>query len=339
MINNKLKIAVTQVPPFIMESNGEYSGFEIELWEAIAKEIGVSFEYEKHNFQKLIPLVADKKVDIALGAITINKEREEIVDFSHPIFNSGLRILLSKNRTKIDVGNTIKSFLTQGWKQLIKPLLILLVIILIFGNMMWFAERGVGVASSYFPGVIKGIWLSVFTIIGSPNAVGPAFYNVRTLIGKLTLIFGQLLNLVVLGIIIGEIAAFITTRKIRLNIEGPNDLRGKIVATVQSTTSESLLKKLGAIVVPVIKIEEAYEQLKKNEVEAVVFDAPILIYYMLNEGTGWTEVVGELFDKQDYGIGLQTQSPLRERINRAILTIKESGYYNTLYKKWFGEAE
>ena len=339
MTNNKLKIAVTQISPFIMESNGEYSGFEIELWETIAKEIGASFEYEKHNFQELIPLVVDKKVDVALGAITITKEREEIIDFSHPIFNSGLRILLSKNRTKIDVVGTIKAFSTQGWKQLIKPLLTLLVILLIFGNMMWFAERGTKVASTYFPGIIEGIWLSIFTILGSSSAVGPAFYQVNSLLGKLTLVLGQLLNLVVLGIIIGEIAAFITTRKIRLNIEGLKDLQGKTVATVQDTTSESLLKKLGAIVVPVVKINQAYEKLKKNEVEAVVFDAPILIYYILNEGAGWAEVVGELFDKQDYGIIVQSKNPLREKINRAILAIQESGYYNTLYKKWFGEME
>lgn len=88
-----------------------------------------------------------------------------------------------------------------------------------------------------------------------------------------------------------------------------------------------------------VKIEEAFEKLEKNEVEAVVFDAPILEYYALNDGFGKVEVIGELFDKQDYGFVLQEGSPLREKINRAILTIQENGLYDTLYKKWFGERD
>jgi len=108
---------------------------------------------------------------------------------------------------------------------------------------------------------------------------------------------------------------------------------------VRGTTSESTLKKLGANVVPVDTIDEVYNKLKKNEVEAVVFDAPVRVYYALNDGSDWSEIVGELFNKENYGIVLQEDSILREKINRAILTIKENGYYDTLHKKYFGEVE
>lgn len=36
----KLKVVVSQMPPFVMESEGKYSGFEIELWEMITREMG-----------------------------------------------------------------------------------------------------------------------------------------------------------------------------------------------------------------------------------------------------------------------------------------------------------
>jgi polar amino acid transport system substrate-binding protein len=340
MANDKLKIAISPAPPFIIESNGKYSGFEIELWEAIAKQIGNNFEYEKHNFQELIPLVADKKADIALAAITINEEREKIIDFSHQTFNSGLRILLSKKRAEINIASTIKLFFKWGSKQLIKPLLILTIIVILFGNILWFAERTTGAfVSSYFPGVFQATWLSLSAILGSPTINGLIFYEPHSWIGRIIIQLEYLTGLVVLVFLVGGLTAFITTKKIRLNIQGPRDLRGKIVATVQGTTSEIILKNLGAIVIPLIKIEEAYKKLGKNEVDAVVFDAPILIYYTLNDGAEWAEVVGELFDNQDYGIVLQENSPLREEINRAILAIKENGYYDVLYKKWFGEVK
>lgn len=337
MTDSKLKVAVAQNLPFIIESSGKYSGFEIELWEMIAKEIGTSFEYMKYNFQELIPLVVKKKTDIALAALTIREEREKIVDFSHPTFNSGLRILLSKNRSKIDFAGTIRAFITQGYKQLIKPFFVLLLIILIFGNILWIGERAGGsIASTYFPGVFQAIWLSLCTILG---ADWNGFYAVSTWVGRSILTLEQIANLAVLGLLIGEITAFVTTRKIRLNIDGPNDLKGKIVATVKGTTSEHILKSLGATVIPVTKIDEAYEKLRRNKVEAIVFDAPVLVYYALNEGSGWAEVVGELFDKQEYGVMLQEGSPLRKEINIAILAIRENGSYDALYKKWFGETE
>ena len=75
----------------------------------------------------------------------------------------------------------------------------------------------------------------------------------------------------------------------------------------------------------------------KGEVDAVVFDAPVLIYDTANNKNSEFEIVSELFDKQDYGLVLQDGSILRESVNRAVLLIQESGYYDTLYKKWFGE--
>jgi len=334
----KIKVVANQTIPFIIESNGKYSGFEIELWEMVAKEINVKFEYIKCSFQEVVPLVAAKKADVGLAAMTINEQREEVIDFSHPTFQAGLHILLSKNRTKIDFASTIRTFIFQGYKQLIKPLLVLLLIIFIFGNVLWFGERFSGsFTPTYIPGIFQAIWLSLCTIIGSDG--GMLVYGVSTWYGRLILTLGQLTNLAVLGLLIGELTAFITTKKIRLHIEGPNDLKGKIVATVKDSTSEPVLKRLGAKIVLVTKIDEAYEKLRTNKVEAVVFDSPDLIYYALNNGSNWAEVVGEIFDNQDYGLVLQEDSPLRERINRALLIIRENGLYETLYKKWFGNLK
>lgn len=334
----KLKVIVSQMPPFVMESEGKYSGFEIELWEMITKEMGVDFEYKKSNFQELIPAISKKEADVAFASITVNEKREEVIDFSHSTFNSGLHILLSKNRRSINFGNTIKTFFTEGYKQFLKPLLVLLFIILILGAVLYFIERNNGSMSlSYFPGILQATWIFLCSMLGLDGAL--FVYSVSSWVGRLIVSLGQLISLAFLGLFIGELTAFITTKKFRLNIEGVKDLEGKNVATVQGTTSESTLKSFGAIVTRVITIEEAYKKLKNNQVEAVVFDAPILKYYTLNEGSEWSEITGEIFSKQEYGFVLQEGSPLRKDVNLAILTLRENGSYDNLYKKWFGEIE
>ena len=75
---------------------------------------------------------------------------------------------------------------------------------------------------------------------------------------------------------------------------------------------------------------------RSGKVEAVVFDAPILDYYVKNQGAEWAKVVGEIFDQQKYGLALQPHSKLSEEINRTILALRESGRYEKLRKKWFG---
>ena len=337
MIENKLKVAVVDHTPFIMKKVGGYHGFEIDLWESVAKEAGLNFEYEQINsFKELIPFIVDKKADVAIGAITINEEREEIVDFSHSIFDSGLGILLSKKSKNINFTGTIKTFFNEGYKQFFKPLIFLLVLVLILGSFLYFFERNNGSMSlNYFIGILQSTWVFVCSMLGLDGAL--FVYSVNSWAGRLIISLGQLISLAVLGLFIGELTAFITTKKIRMNISGPNDLKDKKVGTVQGTTSISILKEIGANIIATENIEEAYKKLKKGELDAVVFDSPILTYYSLGDGAGWSEMVGEMFDKQNYGIVLQEGSPFRKNINLAILTIKENGYYQTIYEKWFGK--
>lgn len=338
-MKKKLKIAIANLPPFVIIDEDKNRGFEIELWEEIAREIKRNFEYEIHNLKDIINLLVKKKIDVALSGITINEKREQVIDFSHPTFASGLTILLSKNRKKINFQATIKYFMHYGFKLFAKMFIIFLGLIFLFANILWFIERANGTFDfSYMPGIIQSMWVSFNVIIGL--ITGGAFtlvYNINSWAGKSILVLGHLTSLIILAIFIGEITAFITKKKIKIDIEEAEDLAGKKVATVAGSTSERVLKNLGAIIKTTIKIEEAYKKLKNNEVDAVVFDSPILIYYTLNEGSDWAKITGKSFDKQTQGIALQQASPLREEINNAFLKIKESGRYDLLYKKWFGE--
>ena len=145
MSDVKLKVAVIATPPFIMGSSGRFTGFEVELWESIAKRADLDFIFEKYDtFQELLRLVGQAKTDVALAAITINEEREEVMDFSHPTFDSGLGILLSKQRGNVNIASTIRTFVNQGWRQLLKPGLVLVVMVFVFGNILWLAEKSVG---------------------------------------------------------------------------------------------------------------------------------------------------------------------------------------------------
>jgi len=47
-------------------------------------------------------------------------------------------------------------------------------------------------------------------------------------------------------------------------------------------------------------------------------------------------MVGPDFNTAPVAIMLQLDSPLRRKVDRALLTLRENGTYQQLYDKWFG---
>ena len=86
------------------------------------------------------------------------------------------------------------------------------------------------------------------------------------------------------------------------------------------------------------KVEDAFVALQANQIDAIVYDAPVLLYYAAHEGKGNAQTVGTIFRKENYGVAFPDKSPLRKRVNEVLLKLKENGTYDQLYGKWFGGA-
>jgi polar amino acid transport system substrate-binding protein len=83
-------------------------------------------------------------------------------------------------------------------------------------------------------------------------------------------------------------------------------------------------------------LEEAFKLLEDGKVQAVVYDYPVLLYHAANGNYKGFEVVGSAFNKETYGIAFSHASPIRKKVNLALLRIVENGVYDQLYNKWFG---
>ena len=78
--------------------------------------------------------------------------------------------------------------------------------------------------------------------------------------------------------------------------------------------------------------------LQRGQVQAIVFDAPTLKYWAAASGKGALQVVGPVFRPEKYGIVIALGSPLRKRINEALLEVYQDGTYEQFYDKWFAPA-
>jgi polar amino acid transport system substrate-binding protein len=78
-----------------------------------------------------------------------------------------------------------------------------------------------------------------------------------------------------------------------------------------------------------------FQALLNKRVEAVVLGAPVLLYYATHEGKGRVKLVGPQFDVAPVAFTFQLNSPLRKKVNGALLSLRENGTYQQLYDKWF----
>ena len=84
-------------PPFEFNKDGEPTGFDIDLMNAIAKKANLEVEYENVRFDSIIQGLGNNQYDAAISAMTINAEREKQIDFSDPYFNADQSLLVQSN--------------------------------------------------------------------------------------------------------------------------------------------------------------------------------------------------------------------------------------------------
>jgi polar amino acid transport system substrate-binding protein len=83
-------------PPFEQGKPGKYTGFDIELMEAIAAKIGRTAEFQDTSFETIFRDVGQGKFEAVISAATITPEREKEVAFSDPYYLSEQAILVKE---------------------------------------------------------------------------------------------------------------------------------------------------------------------------------------------------------------------------------------------------
>jgi polar amino acid transport system substrate-binding protein len=324
-----LRVVTKSLPPFVITGGSTPQGFSMDLLDKLAARLNFTYELQVvDSVADQLERVRNGEADLAIAGISMTSERERTVDFTYPMFHSGLQILTS---TTEDAEVSGTSLFQTVWPLLAQLLLLLVVV----AHLVWLvrSRRDESFPRGYLRGVGEGLWFAS----ESMATVGYGESRPRTLWGHLAAVFWMFLAIFIVANLTGSISADLVGQQIQGTINGPDDLPGKRVGTVARTTSAEYLESRDLTVVEAGSIEEMFDLLNRGQVDAVVMDSPVLRYYAADAGAGLVRLVGPVFSLQDYGIALPTGSPLREEINRALLEMIEDGSYERLEQSWFGD--
>ena len=210
--------------PFEFEQDGEHVGFDMDIIQAIADEVGFEIELDVTNFDGIIPGLQTGAFDIAIAGITITEERAESVDFTDPYYQSGTRIAVQS-------GNE--------------------------------------------------------------------------------------------------------------DIQEMEDLAGQTVASrLGSAPLDYLAENVpDAETQPFEQLDQMYLAVEGGSADALLYDAPNVEYYITTSESSNLEIVGPLYEAQEYGIAVsQGNEELVSAMNEALAGLLEDGTYADIHEEWFGEV-
>jgi polar amino acid transport system substrate-binding protein len=100
LVNDGSITTCTHLPyrPFQFEQDGQIVGFDVDMIDLVAKELGVKQEIVDTPFEGIQSGedLNARKCDIAAAAMTITPERQQKIDFSAPYFDANQALLVQK---------------------------------------------------------------------------------------------------------------------------------------------------------------------------------------------------------------------------------------------------
>ena len=328
---DKLRVVVKPAEPFAFEQGGVLMGYSVDLWKKAAADAGLVFETRVvDTVPELLEAVEDGSADVGVGAISITPDREAVLDFSHPFFKSGLQVMA---RAKGEAG-AFSAFRALWNRNVAEVVLVLLLAVFLISHILWVVERKIN-PESFPEGYVRGVWESTWWSIATLISGGCENKAPVGVAGRLVAVVWMLGGIGLTSYITATLASAMTVNTLSAEVSGLSDLRGTRVGTVAGSSSEALLKRIGFDVAVFPDLAEAAEALRSGAVKGVIYDSPLLRYYVAQNPSAGLSLVGDPFDLQDYGFALRLGSPLRKELNAALLKLQVSGWTDELEDNWF----
>ena len=330
-VPRKLLVGVVVAPPAYMKTaNNRWEGFSVEIWQAIAQDMGLAFEFrEFSNLESLLSALEQKQIDV-IPAIAVSDRFESTMDFSQSYLKSGLSIAVPAEGVDYRWINVIKSVFSV---QILKAVGLMFLMSLIIGIIVWSFEKRRN-SEMFGDGNAKGIGHGIWWAMVTMTTVGYGDKSPKTLGGRIFAITWMIFSIVFIASFTAAITTQLTLTELRGKIHGFNDLYHARVGCIAGSEGFAFLAKRGIAAIPFESLKVGLAAVERRKIDAFVQDEKILQYVIKTEFPGRIQVVGGTFDEYFVSIALQQNSPLRKPINQALLKFMKTESWNELLNRY-----
>jgi polar amino acid transport system substrate-binding protein len=324
----KLIIGVKEAPPFVIFDRDKIVGVSIDLWSEVANSLGIEYEFRKYNLEGLLNSVETGAVDLSINPLTVTAERLNRFDFTQPFYITNLGIAM-----RIEADSGLMSYIKNLFSyDFIKAVFLLLLIVFIFGFVLWLVERKRNTEhfNDGIKGIGDGIWWSAVTM----TTVGYGDKAPKTGLGRTISVIWMFTAVILISSFTAGIASALTVNKLESNIKSLEDLRKVKVGTVALSSSASFLREYGISFSPYADVMPGLNDVKDGKIKAFVFDEAILRYMIrqdkLNENLF---ILPSSYSKEYFSFSSHDEQ-LLNRINPELIRVIESKEWRGILAKY-----
>ena len=328
-----LTVGVYVHPPFVMKDDGNLHGMAIDLWEWVANQRGVESEYvELSNIGELVNATASGEIDVAVTNMTVTKERAERIDFTHPWFDAGQRIMVNEGDSG-GFGDLVAGLQESGHLRAYAWIAIVIVVATLIVTL--FDRR---FDKDYPRRWRDGIAESFYTVMSvATSGKSPSRKNLFGWAGRIWQGLWLVCGIAVLAYLTSSVTSVMTTLSLTNQINSVADLPGRPVGVQPGSVSEDYARQAGLNIRPFEHIEEAVAALTDGRIDAIIGDAPVLEYYAHTNPDQPVSVVGPIFAPDKYAFGLSRRSELTRPFTVELIGAHESGLIENIRRRYFGD--
>ncbi|KAM0834115.1 hypothetical protein ACQ4PT_063821 [Festuca glaucescens] len=323
-------------------STTNITGYCIDVFDQVMKNLSypVTYQYVPFNessesYDKLVHLVRDGKVDMAVGDVTITASRLEAVDFTMPFTESGWSMVVAARQ---DPAASMWIFLQPLTASL---WLASLAFFCFTGFVVWVIEHRVNPEFRGTPSQQFGLifYFAFSTLVFSHKE------KLESNLSRFVVIIWVFVVLILTSSYTASLTSMLTVQKLQPKVADVTELqrRGHYIGYQEGTFIEPFLRKMGFDERKMRKYstaEQYAEALSKGSanggVDAVFDEMPYLKLFLSQYCDGYM-MQGPVYKTDGFGFVFPRGSPMVGDVSRGIMRLAEGDETARIEKAWFGD--
>ncbi|KAL1779233.1 glutamate receptor ionotropic, NMDA 2C isoform X1 [Sigmodon hispidus] len=338
-------------------------GFCIDILKKLAKVVKFSYDLYlvtngKHGkrvhgvWNGMIGEVYYKRADMAIGSLTINEERSEIIDFSVPFVETGISVMVARSNGTVSPSAFLEPYSPAVWVMMFVMCLTVVAITVFmfeyFSPVSYNQNLTKGKKSggpSFTIG--KSVWLLWALVFNNSVPIE----NPRGTTSKIMVLVWAFFAVIFLASYTANLAAFMIQEQYIDTVSGLSDKKFqrpqdqyppfRFGTVPNGSTERNIRSNYRDMHTHMVKfnqrsVEDALTSLKMGKLDAFIYDAAVL-NYMAGKDEGCKLVTigsGKVFATTGYGIAMQKDSHWKRAIDLALLQFLGDGETQKLETVW-----
>uniref|UniRef100_W5L9F6 Glutamate receptor n=1 Tax=Astyanax mexicanus TaxID=7994 RepID=W5L9F6_ASTMX len=338
-------------------------GFCIDILKRLARIVGFTYDLYlvtngKHGkkidgvWNGMVGEVVYKRADMAIGSLTINEERSEVIDFSVPFVETGISVMVSRSNGTVSPSAFLEPYSPAVWVMMfVMCLTVVAVTVFIFEFFSPVGynrslQNGKKAGGSKFT-IGKSIWLLWALVFNNSVPVE----NPKGTTSKIMVLVWAFFAVIFLASYTANLAAFMIQEEYIDTVSGLSDRKFqhpteqypplKFGTVPNGSTEKNIRSNYPDMHHYMIKynqkgVEEAITNLKTGKLDAFIYDAAVL-NYMARKDEGCKVMTigsGKVFATTGYGIALIKNSRWKRPLDLALLQLVGDDEIEMLERLW-----